>query len=167
MPPFRRVEARSAGPGALGILVPPGAQTLVILRPRNLEWDLLPATWQGECATPPRLCQFTREQAAEIARRMPEALTQSVLTAANPVGTFGTVETGHFQVWVKVEEHYWIACRRLPDRPYEPVIFATCEEARSAALNIAAIFWPDPEAKQPYYFNTQLFSRSTPFAGLA
>ncbi len=31
---FRRVEGEEAGPDALGILVPPGKRTFVILRPR-------------------------------------------------------------------------------------------------------------------------------------
>src|SRR5947209_10768404 len=38
---LRRVEARQAGPGALGVLLPPGPRTVLILRPRPVSWDLL------------------------------------------------------------------------------------------------------------------------------
>ena len=41
MCPLRRVEDHRAGPSALGILVPPGRRTFLILRPRALSWDLL------------------------------------------------------------------------------------------------------------------------------
>ena len=69
MPAFRRVEGSQAGPSALGILVPPGARTLVILRPRALEWDLLPLQDRDE-----GFCEFDRETAAGIARGIQQAL---------------------------------------------------------------------------------------------
>ena len=47
MPAFRRVEPHQAGARALGILVPPGPKTVVILRPRGLDWDLLPRAGRG------------------------------------------------------------------------------------------------------------------------
>jgi hypothetical protein len=58
MPAFCRVDAQRAGPAALGILVPPGDKTLVVLRPRGLEWDLLPALWMGDAIAAPVFCQF-------------------------------------------------------------------------------------------------------------
>ena len=41
MSAFRCVEARDAGPTALGVLAPPGRRTHLILRPRALPWDLV------------------------------------------------------------------------------------------------------------------------------
>src|SRR5262249_27592345 len=41
MSPLRRVFGERAGPTALGILVPRGRRTVLILRPRALAWDLL------------------------------------------------------------------------------------------------------------------------------
>ena len=38
---FRRVDDDRAGPAAMGILVPPGRRTFLILRPRALAWDLI------------------------------------------------------------------------------------------------------------------------------
>src|SRR3954451_16115019 len=38
---FRRVDDDRAVPAALGILVPPGRRTILILRPRALAWDLI------------------------------------------------------------------------------------------------------------------------------
>ena len=38
---LRRVTGEEAGPAALGVLLPPGRQTFLILRPRGLTWDML------------------------------------------------------------------------------------------------------------------------------
>ena len=159
MPAFRRVDAQHAGPKALGILVPPGVNTLVILRPRGLEWDLLPARWAGEPSIPPVFCQFGREEAALVARRFQQALEQAVLAGKSPVETFGNPLSQHFQVWVHTSEYVWVLCRRLPGQPYEPVVFAGRDEAESAGRRIAPFFSPAPDANQEYYFNTQNFSR--------
>src|SRR5207244_5613425 len=39
---FQQVNPSQAGPTALGILLPPGRRTLVLLRPRSVAWDLVP-----------------------------------------------------------------------------------------------------------------------------
>ena len=41
MAALRRVSDEMAGPGAVGLLLPPGARTVLIVRPRTLAWDLL------------------------------------------------------------------------------------------------------------------------------
>ena len=99
MPAFRRVDAQRAGPTALGILVPPGGKTLVILRPRGLEWDLLPARWGEDARVAPVFCQFERDEAALVARRLHQCLEGLVLVGTNPVETFGNPLGQHFQVW--------------------------------------------------------------------
>ena len=52
----------------------------------------------------------------------------------------------------------WIVCRRATGQAYQPMIFATQEEATRDAEAIAAVVWPAADARQEYYFNTQNFS---------
>jgi hypothetical protein len=159
MPAFRRVEAQRAGATALGILVPPGAKTLVILRPRGLEWDLLPARWAGDAGTPPVFCRFDRDEAALVARRLHQALEETVLRGKDPVETFGDPVGQKFQVWVRTTEYVWILCRRRPGQAYEPLIFAGRQEAENAGRRLGPFLHPAPDANQEYYFNTQNFAR--------
>ena len=114
MPPFRRVEDRHAGPTALGILVPPGVRTLVILRPRALEWDLLPVRQTGDGL--PIFCDFDRDEAAGIARRVQRDLEQSAGSVNNPVQTLAHPDGG-FLLVVRAGELEWVACRRVPGQP--------------------------------------------------
>ncbi len=139
MPAFRRVEPHLAGPNALGILVPPGLKTVVILRPRGLDWDLLPARWEGEPALPPVFAQFNADEAAHVARRLPLALEQGVAAGKNPVETFGNPLAGQFQVWLHTRDFVWIVCRRMPGQTYRPLLF-TARRDRERSADIAALF---------------------------
>ena len=156
MPPFLKVDARRAGGRALGILVPPGSPTLVIVRPRSLPWDLLPARWDGEGGHAPTFCSFGRDEAAGVARRFQKALDEAVAKAINPVQTLGDGE--HFQVWVRTDELVWLVCGRTPGQAYQPAVFATLEEATREAERLAPIVWPAADAGQEFYFNTQNFT---------
>lgn len=158
MPPFRRVEVRQAGPQALGILVPPGLRTLVILRPRGLPWDLLPARWDGNGERAPVFCTFSRDEAAAVARRLQKALEQAVASGANPLHTIADPRGATHQVWLRTDEFVWIVCHRAPGRAYQPAVFADRDEAHHHAEQLVPIFWPAPDAEQEYYFNTQHFA---------
>lgn len=151
---FERVELQHAGPNALGILVPPGPRTLVIVRPRALEWDLLPARWDGDVGHAPEFCTFTRDEAAGVARRLIEELQSRT---DNPLGTFGNPDGTCVQIWLRTKDLVWIVCRRQPGRGYEPMIFASQGAAVSAAESLAPIFWPPEGVIQHYYVNTQRF----------
>src|SRR6476620_1466417 len=128
MPAFRRVEASQARADAVGILVPLGERTMVIVRPRALSWDLLPARWNGSSESAPVFCQFSRDDAAAAARRLHRGLEQAVSNRRNPIETFGG--GGHFQVWVRLDDLVWILCRRSPGQAYRPALFASQEEAQ-------------------------------------
>ena len=155
---FHRVDSKYAGPSALGILVPHGTTTLVIVRPRALTWDLLPASWDGNSANAPQFCLFTRDEAASVARRLIAALEAAVEVGVNPVQTFGAAQGERLQIWLRTDEFVWIACRRAPGQAYQPMIFASPEEAVQEAETLSGFVWPAKEAKQEYYFNTQNFS---------
>lgn len=158
MPAFRRVDVQRAGATALGILVPPGVNTLVILRPRGLDWDLLPARWAGDAGTPPHFCQFGRDEAAQVARRLAQALEEAALAGRDPVETFGDPAGQHLQLWVRAGEYVWIVCRRVPGQPYQPLVFTGHDEAALAGRRIGPYVHPAPDANQEYYFNTQNFA---------
>lgn len=155
---FTRIDPTKAGSKSLGILVPQGAKTLVIVRPRALSWDLLAATWPGDPGKAPQFCAFTRDEAASVARRFVAALEAAVTAGVNPLETFGDAQTKRLQIWLRTDEFVWIACRRAPGTAYQPMFFPSPEEAEREAEQIAAYVWPAPDATQEVYFNTQNFS---------
>ncbi len=159
MPAFRRVDMENAGKSALGILVPGGKRTFVVVRPRSLPWDLLPARWAGDPCVPPTFCSFDREEAAVVARRFQKSLEAAVRMGENPVQTLGSADPPCFQVWVRTEDLVWITCRRTPGQAYQPIVFATQAEAIQVAEQLSSLLWPDVEANQEYYFNTQKLSQ--------
>ena len=155
---FTRVDPKAAGPHALGILIPPGQKTLVVLRLRALQWDLLPAKWDGAIDRPPQFCLFTRDESAALARRMVAFLEAAVDSGACPVETFGTSDETSVQIWLRACDLVWITCVRQPGDGYRPMMFTSRQEATAEAERIADIVWPAPDAVQEYYFNTQAFS---------
>ncbi len=155
---FSRVDPQHAGPRALGILVPQGMKTLVIVRPRALEWDLLPARWDGESNHPPQFCVFTRDEAASVARRLVKLLEAAVERGVNPLESFGDAQRERWQIWLRTEEFVWIVCKRAQGQTYQPTIFASQEEMTREAETLAAFIWPAADVKQEYYFNTQKLS---------
>jgi len=157
MPPFRRVDAERAGPSAVGILVPPGLRTVVIVRPRALAWDLLPVRWDG--SSQPVFCHFERDEAAAVARNLQRDLEHAVARGSNPVETLAHPQGKGYQVWTRTESYCWIVCPRRPGQRYQSLLFATSGEAEAAAGQLARFLWPDADASQEYYYNTQRFSR--------
>ena len=152
MATFRRVDGAEAGPHALGILVPPGRRTLVILRPRALEWDLLPVRFEGMHSD---FCQFGRDEAAGMARKIQLALDSG---AADPAQVVANPGGDGFLVWVPAVELMWLVCPRTPGRPYEPLVFPSQAKGAEAVQRLAPFLWPAHDAEQEYYFNTQNFS---------
>jgi hypothetical protein len=158
VPPFRRVDCNQAGPAALGILVPPGARTVVILRPRGVAWDLLPARWSGRADTPPVFCTFTRDEAAGVARRLQKAMEHAVAAGVDPMCMVADSRGESHQIWMRTDELVWIVCQRAPGRAYQPAVFTDAMEARRLAEQLTSILWPALDADQEVYFNTQHFT---------
>src|SRR5262245_56652195 len=154
--PLLRVDVRQAGAEALGILVPPGARTVVVLRPRMLGWDLLPVRWSGNPAEPPAFCSFGREEAAHVARHLGKCLEDWDARGACPVETLG--HDNAFLVWLSTEELGWLLCVRAPGSNYRPLVFADLPQAQAAAERLVASLLPGPSRQQHYYFNTQNFA---------
>ncbi|MFO0969464.1 MAG: hypothetical protein U0793_28230 [Gemmataceae bacterium] len=151
---FRRVEAQRAGANALGILIPPGKRTVVIVRPGALDCDLLPARWSGDPSQAPVFCDFTRDEAPTVARRLLTFLEETAPRGLNPLETFGKAPC--FQIWLRSPDLFWIVCRRVLGEPYRPRVFATREEAIATGERLARYVWP-VDHQQEVYFNTQKF----------
>jgi hypothetical protein len=156
MAAFRRVEDHRAGPDALGILVPPGRRTVVILRPRAVAWDFLALKPGSE--VPGSFCDFERDEAAGVARQVQRDLARRVCEGVNPVEVAGPADDG-YRLCVRAGGLAWLACLRQPGKAYRPAGFATMEEARAAADRLARFMFPAADADQEFYFNTQNFSR--------
>ena len=151
---LRRVSDERAGPNALGILVPPGARTVLIVRPRALGWDLLLV--RGVAGTAFR--ELGGQEAAVVAHDFYRALEEWNAGGPGHVGAVACSEAGSYLVWVDVGDFALVACERVAGQPYRPAVFAA-EEARRAAAVLATALCPPPPAQQEVYFNTRHFSR--------
>lgn len=156
MPTFRRVEDNRAGPSALGILVPPGQRTLVILRPRALEWDLLPV--RPDQGVGSAFCDFARDDAATLARKVQRALEQGAAGGTSKATVVANSAGAGFLAGIPVSGFMWIVCQRAPGRPYQPLIFSSRNDAQIAVDRVTPILCPQADANQEYYFNTQNFA---------
>ncbi len=137
---FRRVEADRAGPEALGILVPPGKRTFVILRPRALPWDAVLC----KSAEDLTFAQLAHDEASAAAQGLYRALRDHEEVVLGG-GAFLRVLVGPF---------VFVVCPRVPGQPYTPLSPAA---APDAAERFAAVL--DPEGEQELYFNVRFFER--------
>jgi hypothetical protein len=149
---LRRVTDRRAGPAALGILVPPGRRTFLILRPRALAWDLVAVGGDGAFR------ELARAEADEAARGLGRALDE---WAAGGPGAVEAVAAPGGGRWLcaRVGAFALLACPREPGRPYRPAVFADADSARAAAAQLAAVLCPPAGVAQEMYFNTRHFGR--------
>src|SRR5207248_1167371 len=112
MDSFRRVEAEQAGPAALGILIPPGRRTFVILRPRALPWDLLVCRGEGD----PAFAQLAHDEASACAQGLYRALRD--WSAGGPGAVEPVAGPEGFSLRVLVGPFALAVCPRRPGRPY-------------------------------------------------
>ncbi len=155
MSSLRLVPDDQAGPAALGILVPPGTRTLLIVRPRNLSWDLLLV--QGIAGNSFR--ELDSAEAPGVAREFFLALENWSCGGIGLVEAVAASEgQGHF-VWIDVGDFCLVVCARLPGQPYRPLVFGQLDEARQAVARITSILHPPEGMVQEVYFNTRHFTR--------
>jgi hypothetical protein len=154
---FRRVDARQAGQEALGILVPPGERTVVILRPRGLVWDLLPLQPGLEHVQPAVFATRSRDSAAHLARGVQQALERTLGLLPHPLEVACASPGSAYGVCARLEECLWIVCRRAAGKAYEPALFASVAEAEAVMAQLLPYLWPSNDAVREYYFNTQAF----------
>jgi hypothetical protein len=155
MCPLRRVEGPRAGPSALGILVPPGRRTFLILRPRALLWDLLLlAPGSGSAFR-----EVPHAEADRLAHEMFQALQHWSEGASGHVEEVACPDGGGFWVRVCVGPFALLACGRQPGRPYQPLTFPDADTALSAAARMRDILRPPDKIDQEVYLNTLHFQK--------
>jgi hypothetical protein len=150
MCPLRRVEDGRAGPAALGILVPPGRRTFLIVRPRSLALDLVLLSEAGGHTF--RVLGETEAIAA--VRVLVLALEKG---AGGHIAPLPAPEGDGYWVRADVGGFALLACARHPGKPYQPLLFPN-EAAVRAAAELAAILCPPPGVDQELYVNTRNFS---------
>jgi hypothetical protein len=158
MCPLRRVEDSQAGPQALGILVPPGRRTIVIVRPRALIWDLV-LMRADNAATGLPFEDLSQKEAAATAENLFGALENWY--SGGPGGMQTACWPNGESHWVKAElgSFTLAACLRIPGQPYRPMQFKKMEEAGEAADALATVLFPAINCDQEVYFNTRHFAR--------
>lgn len=154
---FRSVDGAQAGPNALGILVPPGRRTMVLLRPRALAYDLVPLRAPAANGLGLVFQDVGRANAESLARRLYQALA----TGASAARVEAVLAPGTQRYWVHVqlEEYRFLACRRVSGQPYQLMDWATEQEAQATALALVAILCPAEEDGQELYLNLRSFGR--------
>jgi hypothetical protein len=173
MPALRRVPGNQAGPDAVGILLPPGGRTVLIVRPRVLPWDLLLV--QGIAGIAFR--ELSPTEAPGVAEAFFRALDDWNQGGPGHVGAAATslprvgeraregsdtqraTAPGGYLVWADVGDFALVACERLPGQPYMPRTFLIEEEARQAATQIGMALCPAGPVQRDVYFNTRHFAR--------
>jgi hypothetical protein len=153
---LRRVEASRAGPGALGVLLPSGPRTVLILRPRPVPWDLLLVRGgAGEAGTP--FLHLEREEGQAVAEGLLRALERWAAGGSGKVeAAFAPDGVGY---WVQAEVGAFplIACERRPGQPYRPAAFDTPADAERAAAAVVAALCPPGGTGLEVYLNTRHF----------
>jgi hypothetical protein len=156
---LRRVEAERAGPSALGILVPPGRRTFLIVRPRSLTCDLL-LLQAGEGLAFRDLAQSEAQALARELHRLLEARpVLDPVGGAKRVEVVATPDGKGSWLRARVGALVLLACPRRPGQAYEPLVFTDEAEVRAVAARLEAVLWPHPGVDQELYFNTRHFGR--------
>lgn len=156
---LRRVEASRAGANALGVLLPPGRPTVLILRPRALPWDLL-LVRSGESAqkgTP--FLHLDREDATTMTEGLLRALERWRRGGPGRVDPAFAADGQGYWVQALVGSFPLLVCERRPGQPYRPTTFATPEEAQAAARAATQALCPEGDDEQEVYVNTRHFGK--------
>jgi hypothetical protein len=159
MSPFLQVEASQASRSALGILMPPGARTLVILRPRSLDWDLVPVHPDDEPDQRTLFWEVNRDEGSGLVQELHRNLedwAQGGLGRVEPVPAPGGIG---YHVRVGVGRFVLLTCNRIPGVSYKPAVFDNVTKALAAAEGIAAVLCPSSGAPQEIYFNIDHFRK--------
>jgi hypothetical protein len=155
MCPLRRVEDHQAGPSALGILVPPGRRTFLIVRPRSLAWDLL-------LVRLPSMSTFQdleREEAGRTADELFQALRHWSEGASGHVEEVACPDGSGFWLRVRVGQFALLVCARQPGQPYHPLTFEDAETALTAGQQLRRVLRPPAHIEQEIYLNILHFGK--------
>src|SRR5262249_27224695 len=111
----RRVFGQQAGPTAIGILVPPGPRTAVVVRPRSLPWDLLLIDADKAVI---RFREFGRAEAEAAAEALGQALDVWSTHGGGRIEAVPAPGSPGYCVCVEMVQYRLVACPRFPGRSY-------------------------------------------------
>ncbi len=144
----------------MGILLPPGPRTVLILRPRAVPWDLLLVRQGagGEAGTP--FLHLDRDEGNAIADGLLRALERGrgqveAAFAADGVGFWVQAQVGAFPL---------LACERRPGEAYRPALFGSAADAEGAAAALREAICPG-EGGLEVYVNAAPLRAITMFSG--
>jgi hypothetical protein len=159
MPAFRRVLGERAGPTAVGVLVPPGKRTLVVVRPRALPWDLVLTQFGPDGLPGAGFLEMGRNPAGNAAQKLSQALIHWAEEGLGEARTCPAADGDGCWIWAEIEGHILLVCPRQPGEAYRPAHFANLEDAAKAIALITAALRPTHDANCELYTNTQHFNR--------
>jgi hypothetical protein len=168
MPAFRTVNGRQAGPSALGILVPPGSRTVVVVRPRSLAVDLVMIRHDPDGAAADGFFEASRQAAGLEAQKLAHALMSCAASGTGRVEVLPAAESGTFHVRAELDAFLLVVCARIPGQPYRPLVYSRAEDAQSMADALSDALFPPPDANRELYTNMSQFGRHispSPLAG--
>lgn len=157
MSPFHQIEASQASRSALGILMPRGPRTLVILRPRSLDWDLVPVRPDGESDQRTLFWEVNRDEGEELISELHRSLEEWANGGLGRVEPAPAPGGAGYLVRVGVGRFVLLTCGRVPGVPYKPAVFENVSQALAAAERIAAVLCPAADTPQEIYFNVDNF----------
>lgn len=159
MAALRRVNDWRAGPRALGILVPPGPETVVIVRPRSLRCDLLLLSHEPRSRRASPFLQVPQEPARKTALDLLKALEAwAEGRLEGQVDTVASADGSTHQVYAEIGDFTLLVCARDPGRAYRPQEFASAEDARALAEVLRVRLRPTAGGEQEIYLNLQNFA---------
>jgi hypothetical protein len=158
MSAYRLVDAAQAGPHAVGILAPPGRRTVLILRPRSLEWDLL-LVQGGKNGAAIHFRELGREEADAAVEVLYSALLRWCQGGTGEVGATAAPQGQGFHVRAQIGPCPLVACRRVAGEPYRAATFSRPAEAQRAAEALSRVLRPAAGAGQEIYVNLKHFAR--------
>lgn len=150
---FRPVSGDRAGARAVGILVPPGRRTVVVVRPRALDFDLLVARPDAEGNAGPGFAEAERADAIILAQNLVKVLSAG---AAGQVREVPAREGTGSWVQARVGPHVLIACARQPGQAYRPMLWPSQDKTAEAIGQISRALFPETE--QELYTNVLNFA---------
>lgn len=156
MCPLRRVTDTEAGPNAVGILLPPGPFTFLILRPRALGCDLLLVDSDQNLSFRP----LRRDEAPLVAQKVYRALERWIDQGDGQMAAIGRPGGSEFWVQTRLGNFCFLVCPRRPGQPYQPQTYPELASAQAAAVQLAKTLCPPSDVDQEIYFNLHHFTSS-------
>jgi len=154
MCPLRRVTDTEAGPDAVGLLLPPGRLTWMIVRPRSLACDLLLVQSAADSAFRP----LSRDEATIVAQKVYRALERWINQGDGEAAAIETSGGTTFWLRVRMGSFFFLACPRQPGQPYQPQAYADRDAAQAASRELARALCPSADVEREIYFNIRHFT---------